>query len=276
MRQRFAFLKKFFINLILVLVSAVMLFPLFWMFLLSLKQFPEQHSNFFSLLFAPFTFKNYIEAFGSDNFYIYILNSFIVALFVTLGNLIFCFFVAYSLARKKYLINKFIFVTILAVMIIPQHVIMIPLYRLIVNLHWINTYYALVLPWVVTPFGIFMVRQYIQQIPKEIEESARVDGCSDWKIIFRIVIPLCKPVFIVLGIYIFLSNWNSFLFPFIFTNEDEMRTLPVALAFYLGKQSIDWGHLMAGASFSAFPVILLFLLFQKYIIKGLLSGALKE
>ncbi len=276
MRLRFAFLKKFFINLTLVLVSVVMLFPLFWMFLLSLKEFPEQYSNFFSLLFSPFTFKNYIEAFQSDNFYVYIFNSFIVAFFVTLGNVIFCFLVAYSLARKKYVINKFIFITVLAVMIIPQHVIMIPLYRLIVNFHWINTYYALVLPWVVTPFGIFMVRQYIQQIPKEIEESAKVDGCSDWKIIIKIVIPLSKPVFIVLGIYVFLSNWNSFLFPFIFTNEDTMRTLPVALAFYLGKQSIDWGHLMAGASFSALPVLLLFLLFQKYIIKGLVSGALKE
>lgn len=276
MRLKFALLKKNFAYLILILVAATMLFPLFWMFLLSLKEFPEQYSNFFTLLFAPFTLRNYVETFGSDKFYLYIFNSLIVAIIVTLGNLIFCFLVAYSLARKKYLINKFIFLTILAVMIIPQHVVMIPLYRLIVNFNWINTYYALVLPWVVTPFGIFMARQYIQQIPKEIEESARVDGCSEWKIIFKIVIPLCKPVFVVLGIYVFLSNWNSFLFPFIFTNEDNIRTLPVALAFYLGKQSIDWGHLMAGASFSALPVVILFLFFQKFIIKGLVSGALKE
>jgi multiple sugar transport system permease protein len=261
---------------LLILAAIVMLFPLFWMFLLALKEFPEKYGNFFNLLFAPFTTKNFVDALKTDSFLLYFLNSLFVAGMVTICNLFFCFLVAYALERKKYFFNKFLFYTILGVMIIPQHIIMIPLYRLIVNLEWMNTYYALIVPWIVTPFGIFMVKQYIQQIPIEMEEAAKVDGCSDFKIILRIVMPLCKPIFTVLGIYIFLTNWNSFLFPFIFTNEDTMRTLPVGLAFYLGKQSIDWGHLMAGASFSALPVIILFLVFQKHIIKGLLQGALKE
>ncbi|MCX7908334.1 MAG: carbohydrate ABC transporter permease [Ignavibacteria bacterium] len=253
-----------------------MIFPLFWMFLLSLKEFPERYSDFFELLFSKFSFNNYIDAFKSDSFLIYFINSLVVGIFVTLGNLFFSFLVAYALERKKFALNKFIFFTILGIMIVPQHIVMIPLYRLIVDFGWINTYYALIFPWLVTPFGIFMVKQYIQQIPIEIEESAKVDGCSDWKIIFKIVIPLCKPIFTVLGIYIFLTNWNSFLFPFILTNEDSIRTLPVGLAFYLGKQSIDWGHLMAGASFSALPILVLFAVFQKQIIKGLIQGALKE
>lgn len=263
-------------HFLLLLVAFIMIFPLFWMFLLSLREFPEQYSNIFDLILAPTTFKNYQEAFSSDSFFIYFINSLLVAFFVTLGNLILCFFVAYALERKKYVLNKYIFYSIIGILIIPQHIIMIPLYRLIVNFGWINTYYALIIPWIVTPFGIFMVKQYIQHIPIEIEESAKVDGCSDFKIIFKILIPLSKPIFTVLGIYIFLTNWNSFLFPFILTNEDKMRTLPVGLAFYLGKQSIDWGHLMAGSSFSALPVMLLFLLFRKKIIKGMIQGALKE
>lgn len=258
------------------LSSIAMLFPLFWMILLSLKDFPEQYSGFLQLLLAPFTFKNYIEALSSDSFLTYFFNSLIVAFFVTAGNIIFCFLTAYALERKKFKINKILFATILGVLIIPQHIVMIPLYRLIVSFGWINTYFALIVPWVVTPFGIFMVKQFIQQLPLEIEEAARIDGCSDLKIVFKIVMPLCKPILVVLAVYTFLTNWNSFLFPFILTNEDQMRTLPVGLAFYLGKQSIDWGHLMAGASFSAIPVILLFLFFQKYVIKGMVQGALKE
>jgi len=268
--------KQIVVYVILTVASLVMLFPLFWMILLSLKDFPEQYSGFVQLLFAPFTLKNYIEALNSDSFLVYFLNSLIVAFFVTTGNIFFCFLTAYALERKKFKINKIVFLTILGVLIIPQHIVMIPLYRLIVSFGWINTYFALIVPWVVTPFGIFMVKQFIQQLPVEIEEAARIDGCSDWKIIFKIVMPLCKPILVVLGIYTFLTNWNSFLFPFILTNEEGMRTLPVGLAFYLGKQSIDWGHLMAGASFSALPVILIFLFFQKYVIKGLVQGSLKE
>ena len=161
-------------------------------------------------------------------------------------------------------------------MIIPPHVIMIPLYRLMVNFNCINSYYALIFPWLVTPFGIYLIRQYLLSLPPDIEDAARIDGASNWYILFRIVMPLCKPILTVLAIYTFLGNWNSFLFPFLFSNTEAMRTLPVGLTFYLGKQSIDWGHLMAGAGISALPIIAVFLLFQKQIIKGLTAGALKE
>jgi multiple sugar transport system permease protein len=153
---------------------------------------------------------------------------------------------------------------------------MIPLYRMMVNFGWINTYWALIVPWLVTPFGIFLVRQYVVGLPRDVEDAARIDGAGEWYILFRIVAPLCKPVLTVLAIFTFLNNWNSFLFPFLFTNDESHRTLPVGLAFYLGKQSIDWGHLMAGASMSALPILLLFVFFQRQIIQGLTAGALKE
>jgi len=268
-------ITKIIVYAILIITALGMILPMLLMIFMSLKAYPEGKS-FLELLTSEFTLKNYIHAFRSDRFDIYFLNSLIVASFVTLGNMFFCLLVGYGLARWRSLTSKLIFASVIAVLMIPSHVIMIPLYRLMVQFGWINTYYALIVPWLVTPFGIFLVRQYIINLPSEIEDAARIDGASQWRIIFTIVAPLAKPILFVLGIYTFLSNWNSFLFPFIFTNEEAYRTLPVGLAFYLGKQSIDWGHLFAGAAISGLPIILLFLIFQKQIIKGLTAGALKE
>lgn len=253
-----------------------MIFPLFWMVLLSLKEFPERYNTFIELLTSPYTLSNFIDTFESDIFSRYFLNSVVVGLLVTIGNLIFCLMVAYAFARKQFAGKEVLFITILTVLIIPPHVVMIPLYRMMVEFGWINTYYSLTIPWLVTPFGIFLLRQYIASIPTDIEDAARMDGAGQWYILFRIVMPLCKPILTVLAIYTFLGNWNSFLYPYLFTSEDAFRTLPVGLTFYLGKQSIDWGHLMAGAGISALPILIIFVFLQKQIIKGLTAGALKE
>jgi multiple sugar transport system permease protein len=249
---------------------------MFWMFLLSLKSYPERFANLWQLISEKSTLINYKDTLSSDSFDIYLLNSVIVAGLITLGNLLFSTMVGYALARKKFFGKSILTASILGVLIIPAHIIMIPLYRLMVDFSWINTYFALIVPWLITPFGIFLVWQYLKSVPIELEEAARIDGAGFWKIFFYIIIPVSRPVLTVLAIYTFLSNWNSFLFPFLFTNDSNFRTLPVGLAFYLGKQSIDWGHLMAGASISAIPIILLFLIFQKQIIKGLIAGSLKD
>lgn len=264
------------INAILIIIALIMIFPMFWMLLLSLKVYPERFTTFFQTLLSDFTLKNYIEAVQSDNFGLYFINSLFVAICTTAANVLFSTMVGYALARRKFFGKTLLMGSILGVLIIPSHVIMIPLYRLIVEIGWLNTYWALIIPWCVTPFGIFLVWQYIRSIPVELEDSARIDGAGFWQIFFKIIFPTAKPVLIVLAIYTFLTNWNSFLFPFLFTNSEQYRTLPVGLTFYLGKQSIDWGHLMAGASLSAIPILILFLIFQKQIIRGLLAGALKE
>jgi len=257
-------------------IALGMLAPMLWMLVLSLRLHPESYPSFGELFAAPTSLGNYTDALNSDAFGRYFLNSTLVAALVTIGNVIFCLWVGYALARRNFIGKKLLFASILGVMMIPQQVIMIPLYRLIVEFGWINSYFALVVPWLVTPLGVFLVRQYIQGLPAEIEDAARIDGAGEWYILWRVVMPLCKPILTVLALYIFLSNWNSFLFPFLFTNEESMRTLPVGLAFYLGKQSIDWGHLMAGASISALPILVLFAFFHKRIIQGLTAGALKE
>ncbi|MFN9149956.1 MAG: carbohydrate ABC transporter permease, partial [Bacteroidota bacterium] len=228
------------------------------------------------MLSAPMSTVNYADAWTSDNFLGYFVNSLLVASIVTFGNVVFCLWAGYAFARRRFAGKGLLFLSILGVLAVPQQVIMIPLYRLVASLGWINSYAALIVPWLVTPFGIFLVRQYIQSMPAEMEDAARIDGAGEWYILWRIVAPLCRPVLTVLAIYTFLSNWNSFLFPFLFTNDEAHRTLPVGLAFYLGKQSIDWGHLMAGASIAAAPILLLFVVFQRRIIEGLTAGALKE
>lgn len=269
-------IKKIILYLLLFIVALGMIFPMFWMILLSIKQYPEAYSGLIEIFKAPTTLTNYTEALQSDNFGRYFINSIFVSTSVTLGNVIFCLMTGYAFARKEFIGRSILFLTVLGVLIIPPHVIMIPLYRLMVEFGWINTYYSLIIPWVVTPFGVFLVRQYILTLPSDIEDAARIDGASEWYILFRVVAPLCKPILTVLAIYIFLSNWNTLLFPYLFTNDEAFRTLPVGLTFYLGKQSIDWGHLMAGASISALPVLIIFIIFQKQIIKGLTAGALKE
>ncbi len=269
-------ISKTFTYTLLIIVALGMLFPMFSMILLSMKSYPEGVSDFWKLLTNTYTFDNYIDAFQTDRFDIYFFNSILIAGLTTIGNVFFCLFAGYAFARKDFFGKNILFATVILVLMIPPHVIMIPLYRMMVSFGWINSYYSLILPWLVSPFGIFLARQYIQNLPTEIEDAARIDGASELYIIFKIVMPLAKPILTVLAIYVFLTSWNSFLFPFLFANDVDFRTLPVGLTFYLGKQSIDWGHLMAGASISALPVLIIFLFFQKQIINGLTAGALKE
>lgn len=269
-------MKRFALIALLTIVALGMIFPMVWMIVVSLKENPEQYANLQQLLSAPWVGINYSDAWQSDNFLRYFFNSVFVASVVTAGNVFFCLMAGYAFARGTFRGKTLLFATVLGVLAVPQQVIMIPLYRLMSEFGWINTYWALIIPWLVTPFGIFLVRQYIESMPAELEDAARLDGASEWYILLRIVMPLSRPVLTVLAIFVFLSNWNSFLFPFLFTNDEAHRTLPVGLAFYVGKQSIDWGHLMAGASISALPILVLFSMFQKRIIEGLTAGALKE
>lgn len=253
-----------------------MLFPMLWMLLLSLKSNAGQIASIGDIFQSGFTFDNFTTIISSNNFSLMLMNSVLVASIVTFLNIVFCLLVAYVLARKINFANKIIFISTLSILIIPPHIIMIPLYRLMVNFAWIDSYFALILPWAITPFGIFLLKQFIEKIPVDLEDAARIDGASELAILLKVILPICKPVLVVLTIYTFLGNWNSFLFPFLFTNSEEMFTLPVGLTFFFGKQSIDWGQLMAGASIAAIPMIILYLAFKKQIIQGMLYGALKE
>ncbi len=266
---------QWFTHVALIVVLLVMLFPLLWMGVIALRERTPDFSSFLALLAGPFTADNFVDVMTSGNFGIYLRNSAIVATTVVLGNILFCTMVGYALARRRIPGKAFWGVTVIAVMMIPPQVIMIPMYRLMVSFGWIDTFYALIVPFLVTPFGVFLMMQYIRGLPVEIEEAARIDGTGELSLLFRIIMPMSAPMLVVLAVYTFLTTWNTFLYPFLFTNSDRMKTLTVGLTFYLGNQSVDWGHLMAGASISALPVILLFVLFQKQIIQGMTAGAVK-
>ncbi len=261
--------------LILIFFLLGMIFPLIWMVSLSFSSQPIQLQRLFDFLPDKFSLRNYIDLFKQLPFGRFLFNSIFVGITVTLGNVIFCLMVGYALARKEFRFKKILFFSILMVMMLPAHILIIPLFLLVKNLGWYDTYLALIIPWLVNPLGIFIVRQYVQALPSDFEEAARIDGAGELKIVFKILMPLCKPALAVVAIHVFLTNWNSFLFPFILTSSEDMRTLPVALALYQGYQTIDWPHLLAGSTLATLPVVILFLIFQRQIVEGLTAGGIK-
>lgn len=247
------------------IIFVIMVFPLFWMFALSLESAD-----------GGITLDNFAYIFSANRFGRYLFNSLLVGLVVTLGNILFCFMCGYALARRKIIGDKIWFYTVLIVLMVPVHIIIIPIYILMNKLGLYDSYGALILPWLVNPIGIFLVRQYVSTLPASLEEAARIDGAGEFRILFKIVMPLCRPALAILAIQVFMTNWNSFLFPFILTSSEQYRTLPVALALLLGYQSIEWPQLMAGSVVAVIPILAVFLIFQRQIIAGITAGAFKQ
>ncbi len=255
-------------------VAAVFLAPFVYLVIGSLAaNFTLAGTLDFSTL--RFTLANYAYLFSQSQLYIPLLNSLLVAGIVTLGNLLFCTLCGYVLARRDFRWKKLVMLSVILVLMIPAHVVIIPMYLLANWLGIFDSYLALILPFLVMPLGVFMMRQYISAIPADMEEAARIEGAGEWTIIWRVVMPLCKPALAVLGVQVFLVNWNSFIYPFVLTSSESMRTLPVALALLQGYQSIDIPQLFAAATISALPTMLLFVVFSKRITEGIIAGALK-
>lgn len=251
-----------------------MLFPFGWMVRVSLME-SGSLSNI-GLFSGSFTLENYIGLFEQTSMGRYFFNSILVGLVVTVGNLLFGFMVAYALARYQTLPNKLLFFSVIVILMIPAHIVIIPLYLMAVKAKIYDSYWALILPWVVNPIGIFLMKQYIESIPRSMEEAARIDGAGELRILFTVVMPLCKPAMAVLAIQVFFTNWNSFLFPYILTQSESVRTLPVGLAMLQGHQAIDWQHLMAGSTVAVLPVLVLFIFLQRRIVSGITAGAIKQ
>jgi multiple sugar transport system permease protein len=255
-------------------VLGVMVFPLLWMFRVSFL--PAGDISPESVLGLAFTLDNHADLLGMTGLLRPLLNSMFVGLTVTVGNILFCFMTGYALARYRTLSNKLLFGSVIAVLMIPAHVVIIPLYVLLLKMHMYDSYWALILPFLVNPIGIFLVKQYVESIPTSLEEAARIDGASEFRILFQIVMPMCRPALAVLAIQVFFTNWNSFLYPFILTSRSELHTLPVALAMLQGHQAIDWPHLMAGSTIAVVPVLAVFVVLQRQIVAGITAGAVKQ
>ncbi len=252
-----------------------MLLPFPWMVVISLSA--GSGGSLGQALRGPLSLVNYRDLFAAAHIGRYVVNSAVVALAVVGLNVITAAMVGYVLARRRVPGDRFWTLGIVATLMLPKQVLMVPLYLVVARLHLLDTYAALVLPFAVDAFSIFLVRQYVISLPLELEEAARVDGASDWSIFVHVVLPLMKPVLAVVAIQAFLPNWNSFLLPIILIDSDQYRTLPVGLALLSSQSehSVDWGFLMAGSTVAAIPVLTVFIAFQRQILSGILAGAEK-
>ena len=256
----------------LFLLMLGMLLPFVWMVIGSVS--PHWNAG----LFNPFTtaphWSNYTDLFGAMPFGRYLLNSAVVAAIVTLANVLLCFPVGYALARRRFRGRRLLYMSAAAILMVPQYVLIVPMFILIHQLGLYDSLWAIILPVMVSPLGILLIKGAVSAVPIEIEEAARMDGAGPWRIVYGIVMPICRPALAVLAVQIFWLTWNAFLFPFILTGE-RARTLPVALAMFRGYQAVDLPHLFAAATLATLPVIVVFLFFQRQIISGLTSGAVK-
>ena len=263
---------------ILILIAISMLYPFFAMVNLSFVNNGEIFSHADKVFHYPLTFENYKSVFSSIPVSAYFLNSLIVAVLATFGQVLFAALAGYAFARLNFKYRDILFLIVLITMLAPPQVNIIPLFFLMRELHMVNTYQALILPALFGGFGVFLMRQYFLSLPKDLEESAKLDGCNLFQTFFKIALPLALPTVATLAIFTFVSSWNSFLWPLIITNTESMRTLPVGLAIFKGsfRELTQWGELLACSVICTIPVICVFLLGKKYFISDILQGSVKE
>ncbi len=264
--------------LILIIGAVSMLIPFLWMLCISFMNDSQIFNYPPTFIPQPFTADNYTKVITALPLKQYFLNSLFVATATTIGQVFISALAGYAFARLNFRFKEPLFFIILITMMVPPQVNIIPLFFLMRNLNWIDTYQGLIVPGLFGGFGVFMMRQWFKSLPRDLEEAAKIDGCSTYSIFFKIALPLAIPVVVTLSIFTFITTWNSFMWPLIITNSDAMRTLPLGLANFKGsfREITQWGQLMAYSVICCIPVIAIFLLGKKYFINDILSGSLKE
>jgi multiple sugar transport system permease protein len=268
--------SRWWLYALLTIALVVVIAPFVWMVLGSVKTNAELRQVPPTWWPQEATLDNYIELFTRLNFGRYFFNSTLVAVVVTAGNLIFCSMVGYALVMLDFRGKKILFALILGTLMIPGVVTFVPLFVLVANAGLVNTLPGLFLPFLVAPFGVFLMRQYMQGLPRDLLDAARVDGAGELHIFARVFLPLCGPALATLGILTFLASWNNFLWPLVVAQTEQTYTLPVALALYsTGQNSTQYGLLLAGATIVVLPVLAVFMVFQRRFIQGIATTGLK-
>ncbi|MEX0268543.1 carbohydrate ABC transporter permease [Leptolyngbyaceae cyanobacterium UHCC 1019] len=267
MKQRFEIWKTLGIYALLGTIAIAMLIPLVWLVSTSLKSPTEDIFQFPPRLIpSQPTLQNFVTVWKSHPFGRYITNSVIVSVLTVALNLLFCSLAAYPLARLQFRGRETIFTAIVATIMIPFQIVMIPLYVLAVQLGLRNSYLGIIFPAIASAFGIFLLRQAFQGVPKELEEAARIDGCTELGIWWYVMLPSIRPALVTLAIFVFIGSWSDFLWPLIVLDRPEYYTLPLGVASLAGTFSLDWRLIAAGSVISIAPIILFFLLMQRYIV----------
>jgi multiple sugar transport system permease protein len=264
------------IYLLLLLGILILVGPFVWMVLGSFKTTGELRQVPPTWFPENPTLANYEDLFSRLNFLGYFFNSTVVAVAVTIGNIVFCSMLGYALAKLTFPGKRILFVVVLGTLMVPSVVTFMPLFVLTANLGLVNTHAGLILPFLVGAFGVFLMRQFIAGLPDELLDAARVDGAGEHYIFWRIILPLCGPALATLGILTFLGSWNSFLWPLVVATSDTMYTLPVAIAlFATGQQETNIALLMAGSVVVIVPVLIVFIALQRYFTQGIAMTGIK-
>ena len=273
--------SSLFMLILFSVLAVLMLFPLFALFLASLKPATElfRYGLNVRLDFDIMSLHNYRSIFsgkgGAEHYFVWYKNSVLITVIFTLISLLLSSMVGYGLAMYRFKGRGLIFTLVLVVMMIPVEIILLPLYKLTVGLKLINTIWGIILPFAVAPMPIFFFRQFALGLPKDFMDAGRIDGCTEYGIFFRIMVPLMAPAFGSITILQAMNSWNNFLWPLIVLRTTEQFTLPIGLASFVSPLGSNYEALIAGAVLAILPILLLFLFFQRYFIEGLTVGGVK-
>jgi multiple sugar transport system permease protein len=260
----------------LVAVACITLLPFYWMLSSSLRTMENMFSVPIQWIPDPVNWMSYVLAWRAQDFTRYFLNSGVVAVAITLGNLLLCSLAGYSLTKFRYRGRGLSFALILSTMMLPLEVTMVPLFLIVKSLDWQNSYQGLIVPFLVDGFGVFLMRQYMLSIPSDLIDSARIDGASELRIFRLIIIPLCKPALVALAVFTFREAWDMYIWPLIIITKDSLRTLPLGISLFMSSYGTSWDQLMAIAVLGTLPMILLFFFLQRAFIQGIAATGLKE
>jgi multiple sugar transport system permease protein len=258
-------------------LAFMVILPFIWMLSTSFK--PLNEVFVYPPRFLPDTWiwENYLEVWEQAPFGRYFFNSTLIALVVTIGQLVSCSLAAFAFARMKFRGKNGMFMVFMSTTFISTQVTLVPSYLIISELDWIDTYQALIIPFLANAFGVFMIRQSFMTIPRELEEAAKLDGCGRLRFLWQILLPLTKPILASQALFAFMGNWNSYLWPLIVTNKDTMRTLQIGLRYFIGSEGgTQWGVYMAAAVLVTIPVVVFYFFVQKTFVESLASSGLKD
>lgn len=254
-------------------LAFVAVFPLVWMLIGSFKTAEEVNSP--ALIPQTFTLENYVYVFSEVPFARYLVNSFFVSAVVTVVSLWFHSMAAYALARLDFPGREGIFLAIFSTMLVSAPVTIIPTFIIVRTLGMVDNYAGLIVPALFNAFGIFLLRQFYISLPDELEEAALVDGASYWRIYWRIILPLSRPILAALAVFFFLANWNSFVWPMTITSDPNLRVVQLGIQTFQQQYAADWNYILAAATVAALPTIAIFFVFQKQIVASIKTSGLK-
>lgn len=257
------------VHAVLIIGAAVMVVPFIWMFLTSVKTLGESTAVPPVMIPETFQWDNYAQVFVNLPFFTFYWNTIITTICKTIGQLVICSLAAYAFARIEFPGRNFFFLVALSVLMVPGQVFLIPQYMIMKDLGWLNSLQALIVPGLFSAFGTFLLRQFFMTLPKELEESAKLDGCSTFRIYWQIMLPLAKPGLIALAIFTILWSWNDLMWPLIVNTSPEKMVLSAGLASLQGEHGTNYTILMAGSILAIWPMIVIFLVFQRSFIEGI-------